>query len=127
MLLEATTAFWTTESLEVWNAFTYGGVTMSQYPLEIYRPWFRRFFIFVIPLGCINYLPGVAILGRPDPLGTSFRCSGRHLSWDRCSFCFACRSGGLECGTISRLGANISSSPHSAIEQLEVRPHCRAT
>jgi ABC-2 type transport system permease protein len=70
MILDATSAFWTTESLEVWNAFTYGGVTMSQYPLEIYRPWFRRFFIFVIPLGCINYLPAVAILGRPDPLGT---------------------------------------------------------
>jgi ABC-2 type transport system permease protein len=70
MILEATSAFWTTESLEVWNVFTYGGVTMSQYPLEIYRPWFRRFFIFVIPLGCINYLPGIAILGRPDPLGT---------------------------------------------------------
>jgi ABC-2 type transport system permease protein len=70
MILEATSAFWTTESLEVWNAFTYGGVTMSQYPLEIYRPWFRRFFLFVIPLGCISYLPGVAILGRPDPLGT---------------------------------------------------------
>jgi ABC-2 type transport system permease protein len=70
LILEATSAFWTTESLEVWNAFTYGGVTMSQYPLEIYRPWFRRFFIVVIPLGCINYLPGVAILGRPDPLGT---------------------------------------------------------
>lgn len=70
MILEATSAFWTTESLEVWNAFTYGGVTMSQYPLDIYRPWFRRFFIVVIPLGCINYLPAVAILGRPDPLGT---------------------------------------------------------
>ena len=70
MILEATSAFWTTESLEMWNAFTYGGVTMSQYPLDIYRPWFRRFFIFVIPLGCINYLPAVAILGRPDPLGT---------------------------------------------------------
>jgi viologen exporter family transport system permease protein len=70
MILEATSAFWTTESLEVWNAFTYGGVTMSQYPLEIYRPWFRRFFIFAIPLGCINYLPAVAILGRPDPPGT---------------------------------------------------------
>jgi len=70
MILEATSAFWTTESLEVWNAFTYGGVTMSQYPLEIYRPWFRTFFIFVIPLGCINYLPAVAILGRSDPLGT---------------------------------------------------------
>jgi ABC-2 type transport system permease protein len=46
---------------------------MSQYPLEIYRPWFRRFFLFVIPLGCVSYLPGVAILGRPDPLGTPVR------------------------------------------------------
>jgi ABC-2 type transport system permease protein len=71
MILEATSAFWTTESLEVWNAFTYGGVTMSHYPLDIYRPWFRRFFLFVIPLGCVSYLPGVAILGRPDPLGTA--------------------------------------------------------
>lgn len=70
VVLQATSAFWTTESLEVWNAFTYGGVSMSQYPLAIYRPWFRRFFVFVVPLGCINYLPGVAILGRPDPLGT---------------------------------------------------------
>jgi ABC-2 type transport system permease protein len=70
MILEATSAFWTTESLEVWNAFTYGGVTMSQYPLEIYRPWFRRFFLFVIPIGCVSYLPGVAMLGRADPLGT---------------------------------------------------------
>jgi ABC-2 type transport system permease protein len=71
VIVQATSAFWTTESLEVWNAFTYGGVTMSQYPAEIYRPWFRRFFTFVIPLACINYFPGVAILGRPDPLGTS--------------------------------------------------------
>ena len=70
MILEATSAFWTTESLEVWNAFTYGGVTLSQYPLEIYRPWFRGFFLFVIPLGCVSYLPGVAVLGRADPLGT---------------------------------------------------------
>jgi ABC-2 type transport system permease protein len=71
VILQATSAFWTTESLEVWNAFTYGGVTMSQYPLEIYRPWFRQFFTFGIPLACINYFPGVAILGREDPIGTS--------------------------------------------------------
>lgn len=69
-ILQATSAFWTTESLEVWNAFSYGGVFMSQYPIAIYRPWFRRFFTFVIPLACINYLPGVAVLGRADPLGT---------------------------------------------------------
>jgi ABC-2 type transport system permease protein len=70
VVLEATSAFWTTEGLEFWNAFTYGGVSMCQYPIAIYRPWFRRFFTVVIPLACINYLPGVAILGRPDPLGT---------------------------------------------------------
>jgi ABC-2 type transport system permease protein len=68
LVLQATSAFWTTETLEVWNAFTYGGVTMSQYPLAIYRSWFRQFFTFVIPLACINYFPGVAILGRDDPL-----------------------------------------------------------
>lgn len=70
VILQATSAFWTTETLEVWNAFTYGGVTMAQYPLAIYRGWFRRLFLFAIPLGCGNYLPGIAILGREDPLGT---------------------------------------------------------
>jgi ABC-2 type transport system permease protein len=70
IVLQATSAFWTVDSLEVWNAFTYGGVTMSQYPLAIYRSWFRNVFTYVIPLGCVNYFPGVAILGRADPLGT---------------------------------------------------------
>jgi ABC-2 type transport system permease protein len=70
VILQATTTFWTTETLEVWNAFTYGGVTMAQYPLAIYRRWFRGLFMFVFPLGCGNYLPGIAILGREDPLGT---------------------------------------------------------
>lgn len=70
LVLQATSAFWTVESLEVWSAFTYGGVTMSQYPLAIYRSWFRALFTYAIPLGCVNYFPGVAILGRADPLGT---------------------------------------------------------
>ncbi len=69
VILQATTAFWTVESLEVWNAFTYGGVTMAQYPLPIYRSWFREFFTYVIPLGCVTYYPGIAILGHADPLG----------------------------------------------------------
>jgi ABC-2 type transport system permease protein len=70
VVMQATSAFWTTETMEVWNAFTYGGVTMAQYPLAIYRGWFRRLFMFAIPLGAANYLPGIAILGREDPLGT---------------------------------------------------------
>jgi ABC-2 type transport system permease protein len=71
IIMQATSAFWTTEGLEGWNALTYGGVSMCQYPIAIYRPWFRRFFTFVVPLACINYFPGVAILGKTDPLGTS--------------------------------------------------------
>jgi hypothetical protein len=45
--------------------------SVARYPLAIYHPWLRRFFTFVILLACINYFPGVAILGRVDPLGTS--------------------------------------------------------
>lgn len=70
LVFQATSSFWTIETMEVWNAFTYGGVTMAQYPLEIYRGWFRKLFMFAIPIGCGTYLPGVAILGRADPLGT---------------------------------------------------------
>jgi ABC-2 type transport system permease protein len=69
-VLQATSAFWATESLEVWNAFTYGGAFMSQYPVTIYRPWFRQFFTCVIPLACVNYFPVLAVLHRRDPLGT---------------------------------------------------------
>jgi ABC-2 type transport system permease protein len=69
VVLQATLAFWTIESLEVMNTMTYGGVETAQYPLSIYRGWFRRFFTFVVPLACVSYYPGLALLGRPDPLG----------------------------------------------------------
>jgi len=69
IVLQATLAFWTTESLEIVNTVTYGGVETAQYPLTIYRPWFRKFFTGVIPLACVNYFPALAILGRPAPWG----------------------------------------------------------
>jgi ABC-2 type transport system permease protein len=70
VVLQATSTFWTVETLEVWSAFTFGGNYASQYPLTIYRPWFRRALLTALPLGCISYLPAVAILGVDDPLGT---------------------------------------------------------
>jgi viologen exporter family transport system permease protein len=70
LVLQATSAFWTVESLEVWSSVTYGGLTTGQYPLPIYRSWFRALFTYVFPIGCATYWPGVAILGRADPLGT---------------------------------------------------------
>jgi ABC-2 type transport system permease protein len=72
VICQATLSFWTTESLEIMNTVTYGGVETAQYPLAIYQRDFRRFFTYVIPLGCVTYFPLVAILGVDDPLGTGF-------------------------------------------------------
>ena len=41
VVLQATLAFWTVESLEVVNTLTFGGVTAAQYPMEIYSKWLR--------------------------------------------------------------------------------------
>lgn len=66
IVLQATLAFWTTESLEIVNTVTYGGTEAAQYPLTIYRPWFRHFFTYLIPLACISYFPALAILEKSD-------------------------------------------------------------
>jgi ABC-2 type transport system permease protein len=66
IMIQAVMAIWTTEPLEIMNAFTYGGVYAAQYPLSVYRAWFRRFFTFIIPLAFVNYIPALTILGRAD-------------------------------------------------------------
>ena len=70
IVLQATLAFWTTETLEIMNTLTYGGVETTQYPISIYSPWFRRFFTFGVPLACVSYFPSLAIMGVQDPLGS---------------------------------------------------------
>ncbi|MDA0710335.1 MAG: ABC-2 family transporter protein [bacterium] len=70
MVIQATVAFWTTESLELMNTMTYGGVQTAQYPLSIYRAWFRKFFTYAVPLASVSYYPGLALLGREDPYGS---------------------------------------------------------
>jgi ABC-2 type transport system permease protein len=69
-VIQATTTFWTTETLEIFATVTYGGNETAEYPLSIYRRWFRRFFIYVVPLACISYFPALAILDRKDALGS---------------------------------------------------------
>lgn len=69
LVLQGTLAFWTVESLEVANVFTYGGVEAGQFPMALYARWFRRLLTFVVPLACVVYYPGLSILGRVDPLG----------------------------------------------------------
>jgi ABC-2 type transport system permease protein len=67
-ILQATMCFWSTQSLEVMNSFTYGGVEAMQWPLPVFKRWFAWVFIGVIPLACVNYFPVLTILGKPDAL-----------------------------------------------------------
>jgi len=63
IILQATSCFWTIESIEVWNCITYGGNTALQYPLDVYRRPIRLFFTAVIPLAAISYWPCSYLLG----------------------------------------------------------------
>ncbi len=67
-VLQAALSFWTVEGLEIANILTHGGTETGQYPLDIYRPWFRTFFTFVVPLACANTLPISLLLHRPGAL-----------------------------------------------------------
>lgn len=69
LVLQATLAFWTVDSLEIVNVLTHGGIQAAQYPLNIYAKWFRQLLTFGVPLACVAYYPILAILGRSDPLG----------------------------------------------------------
>lgn len=72
----STVAFWWIESGEIANAFTYGGKDFTTYPLTMYGEWFRKLFAFGLGFAFVAYLPALALLGRPDPLGTP-----RWLHW----------------------------------------------
>ena len=67
-IITSALAFWTVETQEVANAFTYGGGFATQYPLDVLGSWLRRTLLFV-PLAFVNYLPATWLLGRPDALG----------------------------------------------------------
>lgn len=63
-MLAATLCFWTIQGMEVANIFTDGGREMAQYPLNIYQKWVTVFFTFIIPFGCVSYLPLLYILDK---------------------------------------------------------------
>lgn len=61
-VLQATLAFWTTETLDIMNIVTYGGRDVGQYPAHIFPDKFRWFFTFVVPLSCVAYYPIASLL-----------------------------------------------------------------
>jgi ABC-2 type transport system permease protein len=68
-VLSAAFCFWTVEGKEATHVFSYGGVTLADYPLDIYADWLRRFATFGLPLGFVSYYPALYLLERVDPLG----------------------------------------------------------
>lgn len=67
--VEAIISFWTVNSIEAVNAFTYGGSDLAQYPLNIFQRGMRALFLFVIPVGFLTYYPALYLLDKSDPLG----------------------------------------------------------
>ena len=61
--------FWTTDASEFANAFTYGGATVTQYPLSIFTREVVVALTVVVPVAFANWYPALYILGREDPFG----------------------------------------------------------
>ena len=68
-LLVICVAFWTVDGRELGSAFTYGGQSLAQYPVNIYERWLRGFLAFVVPTAFVSYFPALYVLSKPDPLG----------------------------------------------------------
>jgi ABC-2 type transport system permease protein len=67
-VIGSTITFWTVQSIEAMNVFTYGGGEMMTYPMHIYQDWVRRFFTYVLPAIFLVYYPALYFLDKPDPL-----------------------------------------------------------
>ena len=61
--------FWTHDATEVANAFTYGGNTMTEYPLTIFPVEIAKSLTFVVPVAFSNWYSCLYLLDRPDPFG----------------------------------------------------------
>jgi len=65
----AAVQFWTADSSELANAFTYGGSTLAQFPMTIYPTEAIKALTFAVPITFVNWYPSLFILDRQDPLG----------------------------------------------------------
>lgn len=61
--------FWTADSSEAANAFTYGGNTVTQFPMTVFPSEVVKALTFVLPIAFVNWYPALYILGRDDPFG----------------------------------------------------------
>lgn len=63
-LLKAACSFFTVESLDFMNIFTYGARQFGRYPFSVYGSGVLRFLTYVIPLALVQYYPLLYLLDR---------------------------------------------------------------
>jgi ABC-2 type transport system permease protein len=63
MMIGAGISIYTVENLEFVNIITNGAKELCYYPLDIHNKWIAKFFTFIIPIACFNYLPISYLLG----------------------------------------------------------------
>ena len=68
-LATSSLSFWSPNTQEFANAFTYGGATVAEFPTHIFPSWLRVFFIGVVPAGAVVYFPAMYALHADNPLG----------------------------------------------------------
>jgi ABC-2 type transport system permease protein len=61
-------SFWSPNTEEIANAFTYGGATIAEYPVHVMDRWIRSLAFTVIPVGFTAYLPSFVLFDAPNPL-----------------------------------------------------------
>ncbi len=98
-VINAVICFYTTEGLEVLNILTDGGQEIASYPMTIFSKWMRYFFTFIIPFGCVNYLPLMYLTGRAEGNGLLYMLS------PLAGFLFL-----IPCAMLWRIGVNKYSS-----------------
>ena len=62
-------AFWSPNTDEIANAFTYGGATVAEYPIHVMNSWIRALSYTVVPVAFTSYLPAFVLFDAPNPLG----------------------------------------------------------
>lgn len=68
-VLQGAFQFIATDAREAANAFTYGGQSLTEYPLTLYGRGIVWAVTFIVPLAFINWQPALYVLDRPDPTG----------------------------------------------------------
>ncbi|MGH9157079.1 MAG: ABC transporter permease [Acidimicrobiales bacterium] len=76
-VITASMAFWTVDTQEFANVFTYGGNHLIQYPIDLLGAWLRRVTVFVVPLAFVAYFPSGLAWLSPVVAATMVLLAGR--------------------------------------------------